>query len=623
MKKRLLVLLLAAAALAAGLAVTTVGTSDAGASVRLRAFGSCGELLAYAKRHATRIVGPYGLPGTAGPVAMPALPVAEATPDASAGATAGVDYSTTNVQEEGVDEPDVVKTDGRLVYAIARGKLQAVDVRGVVPRLVGTLALEPGWNQQIFLRGDRVLVFSGGGGPIEPLPAIAESIAPVPTGASVTEIDVSAPGAMRVVRTLTLEGVYLSARLTGSTVRLVVHSTPVLPFVYPDAGGEAEAEAQNRAIVAGSGLRNWLPSYELEDRATGLTRRARLVGCRDVLRPQRFAGLGTVTVLTIDLDRGLAPVDTDAVVTDGDTVYASQESIYVATQRWAERLSEPGTGAPPPGVTTAIHKFRFAGDDETEYRGSGQIGGHLLNQWSLSEHDGVLRVASTEAPVWWDDTMARESESFLTTLAERGGKLVQLGRVGGLGKSERVYSVRFIGETGYVVTFRQIDPLYVLDVSDPDSPRVRGELKIPGYSAYLHPVDDGLLLGVGQDATDEGRVLGTQVSLFDVSDPASPKRLAGRTIGQGWSEAEWDHHAFLYWPATRLAVLPVQAPDFAGAVGLRVGRSALADVGSVSHESAPVRRALVVGGTLYTVSEAGMKASTLAGLDEVGWLAFT
>ena len=128
--------------------------------------------------------------------------------------------------------------------------------------------------------------------------------------------------------------------------------------------------------------------------------------------------------------------------------------------------------------------------------------------------------------------------------------------VGGLGKTEQIRSVRFLDDTGYVVTFRQTDPLYVIDLSDPANPVLDGELKIPGYSAYLHPVGDGLLLGVGQNATDEGRTLGTQLSLFDVSDPTNPQQIDTLPIG-GSSEVEWDHKAFLYWPEDGTIVLPV------------------------------------------------------------------
>jgi uncharacterized secreted protein with C-terminal beta-propeller domain len=182
-----------------------------------------------------------------------------------------------------------------------------------------------------------------------------------------------------------------------------------------------------------------------------------------------------------------------------------------------------------------------------------------------------------------------------------------------------------------VVTFRQIAPLYTLDLSTPSRPVVRGELKIRGYSAYLHPVGDDLLLGIGQDATDEGRVLGAQASLFDVSDVRSPKRLDALPLGKGWSEAEQSHHAFLWWPKTRLAVLPLQTFDdqpFAGALGLRVRRSdGISVAGRVSHPArtasiagVAVRRSVVVGDVLYTVSDVGVKASALATFADLGFV---
>ncbi len=134
-----------------------------------------------------------------------------------------------------------------------------------------------------------------------------------------------------------------------------------------------------------------------------------------------------------------------------------------------------------------------------------------------------------------------------------------VGQVGGIGRDERIYAVRFIADRGYVVTFRQIDPLYVVDLSNPNAPTVAGELEMTGYSAYLHPVGDGLLLGVGREATEWGGLLGTQVSLFDVSDANAP-RLVDRFAleGDGGSEVEWDHHAFLYWEPEQVAVIPIQ-----------------------------------------------------------------
>jgi uncharacterized secreted protein with C-terminal beta-propeller domain len=186
-----------------------------------------------------------------------------------------------------------------------------------------------------------------------------------------------------------------------------------------------------------------------------------------------------------------------------------------------------------------------------------------------------------------------------------------------------VYAVRFVGTTGYIVTFKQVDPLHTVDVSDPAHPRVVGELEIPGYSAYLHPVAPDRLLGVGQSVDDHGRPLGTQLSLFDVSSLRTPSRVSHTTLGPGWSEAESDHHAFLFWPATGLVVVPFDQR----AVGYRVTRNGIAyvgriDQGTTSSMQAPIRRALVVGGSVFTVSDSGVESSSLATLAPQGWAAF-
>ena len=188
--------------------------------------------------------------------------------------------------------------------------------------------------------------------------------------------------------------------------------------------------------------------------------------------------------------------------------------------------------------------------------------------------------------------------------------------------------MRFLGEKGYVVTFRQIDPLYTLDLSDPQKPRVRGELKILGFSSYLHPIGDDLLLGLGQDANEQGQTQGTQLSLFDVSDLSAPKRLHQHALGESTSSAaEYDHHAFLYWPPTKLAVVPVSAykPEdaFNGAFGFRVERDkGISQVGSAEHEGGYILRSLVAHGRLLTVSDRGVLASTLDTLEPVSFAGF-
>jgi len=305
--------------------------------------------------------------------------------------------------------------------------------------------------------------------------------------------------------------------------------------------------------------------------------------------------------------------------------------------RVAPELVEP--------ARTAIHAFDITDPAKARYVGSGDVPGRLLNQFSLSEHEGALRVATTSVTPSLSGDRAQpgpaQSQSRVTVLRPAGEEWVETGAVDGLGKGERIYAVRFLGATGYVVTFRQVDPLYVLDLRDPRAPRLTGELKITGYSAYLHPAGDRRLLGIGQEATDQGRRLGTQLSLFDVGDPKAPTKLAGAVLPQASSSAEDDHHAFLFWPATGLVVAPVRsyggggvvdrpqtavkAPEqgFIGAVAFKVGDRAVAETARITHPgSTPIDRSLVVGGRLLTVSRVGVATNDLDTLADAGFLTF-
>lgn len=610
---------LGAVVVAMGAAAGVQGaTSD-----RLHLFRSCAELVDYAKGHASKIAGSGGIVRSPGVIAPP-------SGAAEGPAGAATDYSMTNVQEEGVDEPDMVKTDGARIFAIAAGKLHALDARSRTPRLLDSVKLAEGWRHELLLYKGRILVLSVSATPIVEPPA-GRGVAPFwPTETVLSEIDAQNPEAMRVVRTLTIKGAYLTARLVGSIARVVIASTPQFPPVEgakPTPGGQEPS----RAAIASSDLETWVPFSVLQDRRTGRKTKRALVQCRAVGRPPLFSGVGLVTVVTIDLAKGLPPVDSDAVMMGGGSVYASAGALYVASQRW---LPLPlADGSPPTGMMTEIHKFAISKAARTDYQASGAVAGFLLNQWSLSEDRGYLRVASTEVPVWSTPPPRQETESFVSVLAERGGKLVQVGRVGELGRGERVYAVRFIGDVGFVVTFRQVDPLYTIDLGNPPRPSVLGALKVRGYSAYLHPVGRDLLLGVGQDATEEGRVLGTQLSLFDVSNLRRPARLDALPLGASSSEVEYDPHAFLFWPARALAVLPVQIAlvasssarqPFAGAIAVRVARKGIERLGRITHPGdEPVRRSIVVGDRLYTVSERGIKANSLATLADVAWVPFT
>jgi uncharacterized secreted protein with C-terminal beta-propeller domain len=643
MPARRLTVLGLAAALAAPLAAAPGAQAARKAAPRLVAFDSCRALVGYAHRYAAR-AGGVGVPvralgaapevlaapqkvqtanGEVAPVA--AAPAPAGSDDAS---TQGTTFSGTNVQEAGIDEPDVVKTDGKRVFAVADGRLRVVDVTGDSPRVVATLALGGGAAHQLLLRGGRLLVLSTSYGPIAvdgpgpvattaPGPARAAIVAPVPgrTTTLLTEVDVTDPAQPKVARTMELDGAYVDARMTGGTARVVVSSTPA--FARP---------------LAQAPLRTFVPATTIRSRITGRTYRRGVVPCGDVRRPDAFSGLDLLTVLTVDLDKGLYDVDRDAVLAGAQTVYASGEALYVASQRYVPGLRD--TTDVPGRMRTEIHRFDASTSGTTTYTGSGTVPGFVVNAYAMSEHEGALRVASTDEPSWLPEGGRPEpAQSYVTVLAPgAGGALAQAGQVGGLGRGQRIYGVRFAGPVGYVVTFRQIDPLYTLDLADRAAPRVVGELEIPGYSAYLHPVGDGLLLGIGQEATSAGRPQGTQVSLFDVSDLAHPRRLQHVVFGDGSSPAEFDPHAFLWWAPSRLAVLPLATyapdggPEFTGAVGLRVGRDALSELGRVAHgagaDAAPIARSLVVGDRLYTLSYAGLQANRLDTLAPAGFAGF-
>ncbi|RZU75527.1 putative secreted protein with C-terminal beta-propeller domain [Micromonospora kangleipakensis] len=645
---------------------------------RLVAFDSCAEALQQLKTAAKAYVGPWGF-GPNGGIrtfdngeqagAPAAAKRADAGPggnapapgDMAAGAAAP-SYSGTNTHEAGVDEPDLVKTDGKRIVTVHRGKLYVIDP--ATRQLTGELKLAPGADgfggaeDSLLLQGDRALVllrerWAGIAKPAVPQgggrPAPDGGFAPVPddiVGPRLVMVDLS--GAPKVIGEYRIDGNLVDARQVGMTVRVVVRSAPRLNLPYREQATDEQRTAANREIIDNATADDWLPRYEVTSGGRTSTGR---VGCDRVRRPASYSGTSLVTVLSFDL--GVATLgagDPVTVIADGDTVYSNGPRLYVANdQRWRvlPMLTTRNVAPDPKDETTEIYQFDTSGADAPRYVAAASVPGWLINQYAMSEWDGHLRVATTSGRTWGNKP---DSTSSVYVLRADGRSLTQVGKVTGLGKGERIHAVRFVGGTGYVVTFRQTDPLYTVDLRDPTAPKVSGELKINGYSAYLHPAGEGRLLGVGQEASDRGRVQGTQLSLFDVSDPTKPTRIAQYHVKQGHSEAEFDPHAFLYWPAERLVVVPltvygtgaVSSPGavndkkVAGspglptnvAVALRVGDGGFTEVGTVDHtlrtgrpeHLAPIRRSLVVDGVLWTVSDAGLKATSLSTMKTLGWL---
>jgi hypothetical protein len=526
-----------------------------------------------------------------------------------------------------------------------------IDVTTKAPRITGTLTLDNYSVQDMFLSGDRVLLL-GGAWDVYPGPIAEGDVEFAPEYQTpvvrLVEVDVTG-GDPDLMRTMDLDGRYVSARMVAGTIRIVVNSSPTgFAWEYPKASGirsEREALEANQKLIEESDISNWVPYYVVSDDDGDVIDEGSLVACERAHHPASFSGLDMLSVLTIDLGEGLFPVDATGVLATGSTVYASTQSLYVATAQWIPWWTFVDEGEIAEATENAgseIHKFDISSSARSDYVASGQVQGYLLNQFAMSEHEGALRVATTTEPNWGRGALP-DQESLVTVLETRGNELVEVGKVGGLGEGERIYSVRFLGDVGYVVTFRQTDPLYTLDLSDPTNPEVKGELKIMGYSAYLHPMDGGLLIGIGQDANEQGRVKGTQISVFDVSDLTNPVRLHQLALGEGSnSEVEYDHHAFLHWPETGLTMLPVQSwswsddegeSGFAGALGFEVSADGIDEIATVIHPGgatedgwwdweAGIRRSIVIGDHVYTVSHRGLMMSDLDTLEEQAWLEF-
>lgn len=607
-----------------------------GETVALEPVGDCDVLLDYFIDQALDQVGPWGLDGYGyEEIRWVADTGSMAADEAGDGGGPAPEPSSTNVQVEGVDEGDIVKASGDHLYVIGNGRLHVFSTAGEAIEQVGKLDF---WNgsapSQMLLEGDRLVVVGSGNAGFRPLDGALSVVDPHSLLTEITLVDVSDPSQPTRIRRLTVDGSLVTTRLVGDHLRVVLEARPVgLEWAQPTGSGlraENRALEENREIIRNSTIENWLPYYvtDADDEGT-------LVDCRDVLLPPEPSGLGTLSILDFDLGEGIDDWTAASVVASGSTVYANTERTYVATSQWLDP-SPIDTRPVFTGHVTRIHRFDTPADGDMRYVASGDVDGFLLNQFAMDEHEGHLRIATTTEP----ESFRAEggdgaSESSVTVMATAGDKLNVVGRVDGLGVTELIRSVRFMGEVGYVVTFRQTDPLYVLDLSQPTQPVVTGELKIPGYSAYLHPVGESLLLGVGQDADpDTGRVRGLQLSLFDVTDPTTPARVDTLGIGaldgdesQVYSPVESDHKAFTL--AADHGYVPYQGSAWSNETGVETARIGVLAVdwsdgtlagtrdltisqgkGELQWQYAP-QRTVAQGDTLFAIGHGGISVIDL------------
>jgi len=522
------------------------------------------------------------------PMFMGGADGAGAAPQAAGAAPAS--YSTTNTQVAGVDEADFVKNDGTRIFVLSGQRLYAA--RSWPPQdlaLAGKLDIE-GWPNEMFLDGDRLAVFSsiwtdpvGGGtgsatgvGAMRPCGLDGAGCFWGWSTTKVTVVDVSNLAAPVSVAELYLPGSSAGARRVQSSVRLVLSDEvrwPAAvkwwpdydPAIYQDHDAWVAAlgalEGADESVIRKTPLTQWFPNGQRKSpdgKLIDVTYQ-----CSDFYLSNAPERLGLVTIATLDLAHLEAGVSRASIVGEAGVIYANQSHLYLASEHW---WWWPWSGQRD---FTYLHEFDISDPGKAGYVGSGGVEGHVGDQFAMDEQDGYLRVATSTSQPSTDPSAVHGVVvgSRLSVLAPQAGELKQIGGVDSLEDGERLMATRFTGDKGYAVTFRNIDPLVTLDLTDPAHPKKVAELTIPGFSTYLQPIDGTHLLAIGEDLPVDDKGVpdwskrSVQLSLFDVSDLAKPTRTANALVGTAWSysEALWDHHAFNWYtpgggPAGLLAI---------------------------------------------------------------------
>lgn len=646
---------------------------------RLKAFASADDLLRYFREQVSQGLNNGGdLRGGAVAENFAGAPGA-ATPTvgqlddagvATNGESGGVEFTSTNVQEAGVDEGDFVKTDGRYLYVARGSTLRILDTKTADAaaddlRPISEIdLLRP--ISAIYLSGDSVIAIAQDFGYGWATPALAfPEIAiwpPYYTQAAlkIFQISVSDKAAPAVIAESEFDGSLVSSRLTGGRLLLVLTISPNLP---PNL---------NQTGAARLTLDDVLPQFRHDGQSEVL------VDWQGWLRPDDPNGYNMTAVVTLDAANIETKLNSVAVLANSYTIYASTSALYVTDTTYEERDNIANE-------ITTVHKFALT-DSGAVYSASGSITGRPLNQFSLGEFNGDLRIATQVQPfeIFRSDDVvgigilpgifggasgggtsgssgvsagviepapARAQgitadvgpSTAVYVLRQNGESLDTIGKIENIKPGERMYAARFMGPRGFLVTFRQIDPLFVLDLTDPGSPRIAGELQVPGFSEYLHLLDQDHLIGIGTSTVQApwGATIpsGIQVSLFDVSDSANPTSVQQLTIGESWSKADasFDHRAFALFQhqGANILALPALVVDtddnqrfepidqFNGVLTFTVNaQTGFADRGRLSAVVErgywggwnEWRRVVIISGRLFAISSAGIQAGNLADL---------
>jgi hypothetical protein len=455
----------------------------------------------------------------------------------------GSSRTGTNVQEHGVDEPDTVKTDGHLLLRLSDHRLAVYDVSGARPRRLGSTDIDRSLTDPEFLLvGDRAVV-------------TGQRYDQYDVGATTTyqlTVDLTDPASPKVVDERHYSAATLSVRQHGPVVREVLTTgLPSLDFVQPsDKLTPEQATKKNKEIVRQSTISDWLPSVTVGD-----GKAQQLVDCTDVSIPADANPSGGVWIVGYDAD---APgtASTSGLAAASSLAYESRDRLYVATSAmpfgfccpWPMAVPDVVGGpmpVPTPGPdeygTTDLHAFALSGTAVT-YAASGTVDGAIRDRWSMDSVDGVLRVAVGPTP-------ATGNFNAIVTFKEEGDDLVELGHLYKLGVNEQIQSMRWFDGLAVMVTYRQVDPFYAIDLTDPAHPKLLGKLKVPGYSSYLHPLGPQRFLAMGQI---DGRA---QAAVYFVADVEHPKQTSKITYATGTTaNAGADPRQFTWLPDKRTAL---------------------------------------------------------------------
>jgi len=546
-------------------------------------------------------------------------------------------HSGTNNQVAGVEEGDIAKTDGNYIYVLHDQEVVIVNSWPADEAHVSSRQTIEGYPLALYLYDDPV----GGNDRLTVISQVYDSqpmiyydapmlregvgVAAGVAGVSfmpwrwhwdpkikVTVLDVTDREKPAVTEETYLDGWLVDSRAIEDRVYLVMQNDSPLPEPQltedPNNPGTYVYESQDDYIarMQAADLDTLLPSYTTK--VTGddgqETFEGALAEAESMYIPAKPSGTALVSVAVFDVDGGVGPVSTTSTFGLGGQVYASSDGLYIAASSWQQTVGRWNWSP-----TTFIYKFDLT-KDGVPLAATGSVAGSVLNQYSMDEYDGTFRIATT------DSADGLSSNVFI--LGQQDADLNIVGQVTGLGAGEQIRSVRFMQDRAFVVTFRQVDPLFALDLKNPAKPFVAGELKIPGYSSYLHPMDSTHLIGFGRDADLTGRVQGLQLSLFDVSDLSNPtlvdKCVLTDGSWSGFSAAEWDPHAFSYFADYGVLALPVAETWWGYDVGLQVFHVDATDgftwMGEISHDT-PVQRTFQIGDYIFSISSETIKANSI------------